>query len=75
MSTSQNQTGQRSFDDLYEDIWKPQAIAALQVNNQIQPADVNSMSPTQYIEYRNEVARLTKAKQIRQEIESERKPS
>lgn len=60
MSTSPNQTGQRSFDDLYADIWRPQSIAFSQLIYQSQPAPgvVESMTDQQRAAYQGELYRL-----------------
>lgn len=60
----------RSFDDLYNNIWRPQSIAAMHVNNQIQPY-LESMSERQRFAYHEEVNRLRKNAQIRKEIADE----
>lgn len=60
MSISQNQTGQRSFDDLYSDIWRPQAIAFSQLIYASQPAPgvVDALSDRQRVAYQGELYRL-----------------
>ena len=49
-----------SFDDLYNDIWRPQAIAFSQLIYQTQPAEgvVEAMSDRQLAAYQGELYRL-----------------